>query len=138
MKERLKEFIIQKLGGKLPDAPCQNMIKVCGIKVLNGDSFDKEFGIIDKYVASSLYVGAGYSDHWQRVMLCICGNLLDKPGSFSLSKSSLDGGLDSLVKLMRYGVIQLTEYPESSCTQLNDEKSSMVQIHNSIKKENPQ
>ena len=63
MKERLKEFIIQKLGGKLPDDPCQNMIKVCGIKVLNGDSFNKEFGIIDKYVASSLYVGVCYSDH---------------------------------------------------------------------------
>ena len=121
MKERLKEFIIQKLGGKLPDTPCQNMIKVCGIKVLNSDSFDKEFGIIDKYVASSLYVGAGYSDNWQRVMLCICGNLLDTPGSFSLSKSSLDGGLDSLVKLMRDGVIQLTGYPASEHPRFSDE-----------------
>lgn len=121
MKERLKEFILQKLGGKLPDALCQNMIKVCGIKVLNGDSFDKEFGIIDKYVASSLYVGVGYSDHWKRLMLYICGNLLNISGSFSLSKSSLDGGLDSLVKLMREGVIQLTGYPASEHPKFNDE-----------------
>ena len=121
MKEKLKEFILQKLGGKLPDDPNQEVIKICGIKVFNGYLFDKEFGIIDKYVASSLYVGVGYSDNWKRVMLCICGNMLDGFGSFSLSKSSLDGGLDSLVKLMRDGVIQLTGYPASEHPQFNDE-----------------
>ena len=121
MKEKLKEFILQKLGGKLPDDPNQEVIKICGIKVFNGYLFDKEFGIIDKYIASSLYVGVGYSDNWKRVMLCICGNMLDGFGSFSLSKSSLDGGLDSLVKLMRDGVIQLTGYPASEHPQFNDE-----------------
>ena len=121
MKEQLKAFILQKLGGKLPDDTNQEVIKICGIKVFNGYLFDKEFGIIDKYVASSLYVGVGYSDNWKRVMLCICGNMLDGFGSFSLSKSSLDGGLDSLVKLMRDGVIQLTGYPASEHPQFNDE-----------------
>ena len=53
MKEQLKEFILQKLGGKLPDDPNRDTIKVCGIKVFNTDSFDKEFQIIDKYDASS-------------------------------------------------------------------------------------
>lgn len=121
MKEKLKEFILQKLGGKLPDDPNQDVIKICGIKVFSGYLFDREFGIIDKYVASSLYVGVGYSDRHQRVKLCICGNLIDGFGSFTLSNSSLDGGLDSLVKLMRDGVIQLTGYPASEHPKFNDE-----------------
>jgi len=127
MKERLKEFILQKLGGKLPDDPCQDMIKVCGIKVFNVDSFDKEFQIIDKYDASSLYVGVFYSDHCQHVMLSICGNPTDGHGrrfcmrSAPLRNYKLDDGLESLVKLMRSGVIQLTGYPASEHPQFSDE-----------------
>ena len=121
MKERLKEFILQKLGGKLPDDPCQDTIKVCGIKVFNADSFDKEFRIVDKYVANSLSVGVFYSDHQQQVELSINGNLTDGFGSFALSISKLDDGIDSLVKLMRDGVIQLTGYPASEHPQFSDE-----------------
>ena len=121
MKEQLKEFILQKLGGKLPNDPCQDTIKVCGIKVFNADSFDKEFHIIDKYVVDSLSVGVFYSDHRQQVDLSIDGNLVDGYGSFALSISKLDDGLESLVKLMRAGVIQLTGYPASEHQQFNDE-----------------
>jgi len=127
MKEQLKAFILQKLGGKLPDDPCQDTIKVCGIKVFNADSFDKEFQIIDKYDADSLYVGVFYSDHCQHVMLSICGNLTDGHGgrfcmrSVPLRNYKLDDGLESLVKLMRSGVIQLTGYPASEHSQFNDE-----------------
>ena len=127
MKEKLKEFILQKLGGKLPDDPNQEVIKICGIKVFNGYLFDKEFGIIDKYDASSLYVGVFYSDHCQHVMLSICGNLTDGHGgrfcmrSAPLRNYKLDDGLESLVKLMRAGVIQLTGYPAISHLQFNDE-----------------
>lgn len=121
MKEQLKEFILQKLGGKLPDDPNQDVLKICGIKVFNGNSFDAEFGIIDKYIASSLYVGVFYSDHRQQVELSINGNLIDGYGSFALSVSKLDDGIESLVKLMRVGVIQLTGYPASEHPQFNDE-----------------
>ena len=122
MKEQLKEFILQKLGGKLPNDPCQDTIKVCGIKVFEGYRFDKEFCIIDKYDANSLAVGVRYSDKFQRVMLSICGTLANGYGScFALSNSKLDDGLESLVKLMRSGVIQLTGYPANSGLQFNDE-----------------
>ena len=127
MKEKLKEFILQKLGGKLPDDPNQDPIKVCGIKVFNGYLFDEEFQIIDKYDANSLSVGVFYSDHVQRVMLSILGNLTDGHGnrfcmgSVVLSKSKLDDGIESLVKLMRDGVIQLTGYPASEHPKFNDE-----------------
>lgn len=120
MKDQLKEFILQKLGGKLPDDPNRDAIKICGIKVFNGYLFDEEFNIIDKYIADSLSVCVLCSSH-QHVMLSICGNMPDGFGSFSLSKSSLDGGLDSLVKLMRAGVIQLTGYPASEQPKFNDE-----------------
>ena len=127
MKEKLKEFILQKLGGKLPDDPNQDTIKVCGIKVFEGYRFDKEFQIIDKYDAGSLYVGVFYSDHCQHVMLSICGNLTDGhgnrfcTGSVALSNSKLDDGLESLTKLMKSGVIQLTGYPASEHPQFSDE-----------------
>ena len=121
MKEKFKEFILQKLGGKLPGDPCQDTIKVCGIKVFNADSFYKEFHIIDKYVANSLSVGVFYSDHQQQVELSINGNLPDGYGSFALSISKLDDGIESLVKLMRDGVIQLTGYPASEHPQFSDE-----------------
>lgn len=120
MKEQLKEFILQKLGGKLPDDPNQDVIKVCGIKVFNGYLFDEEFNIIDKYIADSLSVGVLCSSH-QQVMLSICGNLPDGFGSFTLSNSRLDDGLEKLVKLMRSGVIQLTGYPASEHPQFSDE-----------------
>lgn len=128
MKEQLKEFILQKLGGKLPDDSNQDAIKVCGIKVFEGYRFDTEFQIIDKYDANSLYVGVGYySGRPSHVMLSICGNLTDGHGgrfcmrSVPLSNSKLDDGLESLVKLMRDGVIQLTEYPASEHPQFSDE-----------------
>lgn len=127
MKDQLKEFILQKLGGKLPVDSCQDAIKVCGIKVFEGYRFDKEFSIIDKYDASSLSVGVFYSDHKQCVMLSILGNLTDGHnhrfcmGSVTLSNSKLDVGIESLVKLMRAGVIQLTGYPASSCPKFSDE-----------------
>lgn len=121
MKEQLKEFILQKLGGKLPDDPNKGTIKVCGIKVFNGNLFDKEFGIVDKYVASSLYVGVCCYDRNQNVMFCICGNLACGFGSVALSNSRLDDGLESLVKLIRTGVVQLTGYPASEHPQFNDE-----------------
>lgn len=94
---------------------------MCGIKVFEGYRFDKEFGIIDKYVVDSLSVGVFYSDHRQQVELSINGNLIDGYGSFALSVSKLDDGIESLVKLMRAGVIQLTGYPVSEHPQFNDE-----------------
>lgn len=127
MKEKLKDFILQKLGGKLPDDQNQDTIKVCGIKVFEGYRFDTEFQIIDKYDAGSLYVGVFYSDHCQCVMLSICGNLTDGHGrrfcmrSVPLRNYKLDDGLESLVKLMRDGVIQLTGYPASEHPQFGDE-----------------
>ncbi len=128
MKEQLKEFILQKLGGKLPDDPNQDVIKICGIKVFNAAAFDKELSIIDKYDASSLYVGVGYySGRHSHVMLSICGNLTDGHGgrfcmrSVPLSNSKLDDGIESLAKLMRSGVIQLTGYPEIESPKFNDE-----------------
>lgn len=120
MKEQLKEFILQKLGGKLPDDPNQDTIKICGIKVFNGYLFDEEFNIIDKYIADSLSVGVLCSSH-QHVMLSICGNMPDGFGSFTLSNSRLDDGLGRLVKLMRDGAIQLTGYPVSEHQKFNDE-----------------
>ena len=127
MKEQLKEFILQKLGGKLPDDPNRDTIKVCGIKVFNTDSFDKEFQIIDKYDASSLAVGVRYSDCFQHVILSICGNLTDGHDNrfcmrgVALKESNLDDGIESLMKLMRSGVIQLTGYPASEHPKFNDE-----------------
>lgn len=127
MKEKLKEFILQKLGGKLPDDPNRYVIKICGIKVFNADSFDKEFQIIDKYDVGSLYVGVFYSDHCQHVSLSICGNLTDEHGGnigmlgIPLRSYKLDDGIESLVKLMRDGVIQLTGYPASEHPKFNDE-----------------
>ena len=127
MKERLKEFILQKLGCKLPDDQNQDAVKVCGIKVFEGYRFDKELSIIDKYDANSLSVGVFYSDHKQRVMLSIIGNLADGHGnrfctrSVALRNYKLDDGLESLVKLMRSGVIQLTGYPANENPQFNDE-----------------
>lgn len=121
MKEQLKAFILQKLGGTLPDDPNQAAIKVCGIKVFNGYRFDEEFRIIDKYDANSLAVGVRYSDKLQHVALSILGNIPDWRGCFSLSNSKLDDGIESLVKLMRDGVIQLTGYPASEHPQFSDE-----------------
>jgi len=128
MKEQLKAFILQKLGCKLPDDPNQDAVKVCGIKVFEGYRFDTEFQIIDKYDPSSLYVGVGYySGRPSHVMLSICGNLTDGHGgrfcmrSVPLSNSKLDDGLESLVKLMRDGVIQLTGYPASEHPKFSDE-----------------
>lgn len=128
MKEKLKEFILQKLGGKLPDDPNQDAVKVCGIKVFEGYRFDKEFYIIDKYDANSLSVCVFYgSDPKQHVRLGIYGNPTDglngRPcmRSVVLSSSKLDDGIESLVKLMRSGVIQLTGYPASEHPQFNDE-----------------
>ena len=120
MEERLKEFILNKLGGHVPNKD-QDAIKVCGIKVFNGYLFDEEFHIIDKYDADSLAVGVRYSDRYQHVMLSICGNLTNGYGSFALSNSKLDDGIESLVKLMRAGVIQLTGYPASEHPKFNDE-----------------
>lgn len=126
MKEQLKAFILQKLGGKLPDDPNQDAIKVCGIKVFNRYLFDEEFRVIDKYDADSLSVGV-YCSSYQHVMLSICGNISDsyisddRFRSFKLSNSCLDDGLERLVKLMRSGVIQLTGYPASLDSRFNEE-----------------
>ncbi len=121
MKEQLKEFILQKLGGKLPDGPNHDTVRVCGIKVFNIKSFNEEFHLIDNYVADSLSVGVFYSDNYPHSALSICGNLLGRGGCFDLSSSWLDDGIESLVKLMRSGAIQLTGYPASSCPKFNDE-----------------
>lgn len=123
MKENLKEFILQKLGDKRPDDPNQDAIKVCGIKVFEGYRFDKEFYIIDKYDANSLSVCVFYSN-LKRIMLSIFGSTTDGRfcgRSVALSSSNLDDGIESLVKLMRSGVIQLTGYPVSLCSKFNDE-----------------
>ena len=123
MKERLKELIMRKLGGKLPDDPCLGISDVCNISVLNGDEFDKKCGVIEVYDQNTLFVGVSYSDHDQCVMLHICcmchGDWcsMHRP----LRNFKFDDGLELLVDLLQNNVIKLIGLSSSYRPEFNAE-----------------
>lgn len=121
MKEQLEEFILNAIGGKWPNDPCLDTQKVCDIRVINSDAFDKEFQFIDDYDSSSLQLGVFYSDHDQQVTFCIRGIVSSRGEYFNLRNIRLADMLESLAKLLKDNVIELVGFSATETPKFSDE-----------------
>ena len=119
MKEKLKEFILRPIGGKLPDGTSTDVLRSWGIKLIDAQ---KLMHIADLIVTrseySNLWIGVSYSD--QSVMLHICSGYQGWDPHF-IKNLKLDEGLDLLCKLIEEGAIEIPGFPDISCLEFNDE-----------------
>lgn len=132
MKEAFKDFIL-KMIGKWPDDPCDGIINVCQIVVVNRSKFVDNLGILVKdFDASSVGFGVSYLDHNQRIMLNIYDRFPNDTHSVIgsiLMNFPLDEGVDILYKQLEEGVIRIPGFEPRTEDSLKFNEEDKVDHH---------